>query len=126
MMTRQKESGNMLWLRAKKERKFLRRTRQVIVRLLLVLVIFFGLGAASAPSERALLVQVDQTSRGLLLDLQPDLQAPNADAVFGHVDPEDQHGLVQPLGLGVLVVLFADLAIGQGGLTHGHEGRQMP
>ena len=52
----------MLWLRAKKERKTFLRIRQVIVRLLLVLAVFFGLGAASSPPESGLLVQVDRVT----------------------------------------------------------------
>ncbi len=52
----------MLWLPAKKERTTLRRLRRLTLRLFLLLLLFFGLGAASAPPEHALLVQVDRVT----------------------------------------------------------------
>ena len=50
----------MLWLPAKKKQKKLQRTRRLTGRIILFLLIFFGLGAASVPPEHALLVQVER------------------------------------------------------------------
>lgn len=52
----------MLWLPAKKELKPFRRVRRLTGRVLLLLFLLFGLGAASVPPEHALLVQVDQVT----------------------------------------------------------------
>lgn len=52
----------MLWLPAKKPRKTLRRLGRLTFRLFLLLLLFFGLGAASAPPEHALLVQLDRVT----------------------------------------------------------------
>jgi hypothetical protein len=50
----------MLWLPAKKKQKKLQRTRRLTGRIILFLLIFFGLGAASVPPEHALMVQVER------------------------------------------------------------------
>jgi hypothetical protein len=52
----------MLWLPAKKKRKRLRRLARFSLRLLLFLLIFFGVGAASVPPQHALQVQIDQAT----------------------------------------------------------------
>ncbi len=58
----------MLWLPAKKKRKRLRRLVRFSLRLLLFLLIFFGVGAASVPPQHALQVQIDQATASYRFD----------------------------------------------------------
>ena len=52
----------MLWIPKRKIISTIRRRLRSLIRLLLFLSVFFGLGSASAPSEQALLVQVQRVT----------------------------------------------------------------
>ncbi len=57
------QNKKMLWLPIKRKRfKRIRRLGRIGLRLLLFLLVFFGLGAATAPPEQALSVQLDRVT----------------------------------------------------------------